>query len=236
MPAPFEDPAKTELVGRAKIAIQSAAHDLVEELARLDLPDHLNGVLQGDLQSSTRDGDRFCYVVRPGTMGSLPMFIANWARACHEMDRVKFYVVVEAFEPAFEDECRAAGAGLLLLNDANGFEHIVDFDDVLPAELDAALQERASELRSEMFTKRDLKLDELSKRFGQIEELTHGMDEKTATSYKDEVEKLHQTTREWGEEIGRALDRAVSDCDREALDLIAKEIDTGPIPSDGDDG
>ena len=236
MPAPFEDPAKTELVDRTKIAVQSAAHDLVEELARLDLPEHLKGVLQGDLQSLTHDGDRFCYVVRPGTMESLPTFIANWARACHEMDGVKFYVVVEAFEPEFEDACRTAGAGLLQINDANGFDHIVDFDDVLPAELDAALQERASELRSEMFTKRDLKLAELSQRFSQIGKLTQGMDEETATLYTAEVSKFHQTTREWGEEIGLALDRATADSDGEALELIAKEIDTGPIPSVGDDG
>ena len=236
MPVPFEDPAKTELVGRTKIAVQSAAHDLVEELARLDLPEHLKGALRGDLQSLTRDGDRFCYVVRPGTMEYLPTFIANWARACHEMDRVKFYVVVEAFEPEFKDACRAAGAGLLQLNDANGFEHIVDFDDVLPAELDAAIQERASELRSKMFTKRDLKLDELSQRFSEIEKLTQGMGEETATRYTAEVAKLHQTTREWGEEIGRALDRATADGDSAALELIAKEVDAGPIPSVGDDG
>ena len=107
-------------------------------------------------------------------------------------------MVVEAFEPELEDACRAAGAGLLQLNDANGFEHIVDFDGVLPAELDAALQERASDLRGDMFTKRDLELGQLGERYSRTQELTQGMDEETATSYTDEVEKLHRTNARVG--------------------------------------
>ena len=130
----FQEPAKTEMVSRCKIAIDLAGYDLVDPPVKVQLPDtsELQGVLKGDLQSLDGEMVRYCYYVRANEMPILPTWLANLAEVCHDISDTKFYIVVPETNPGFERSCKAAGAGLLLLSDDNEFQHVLNFDTTLP--------------------------------------------------------------------------------------------------------
>ena len=179
----FQEPAKTEMVSRCEAAIDSAGYELVDPPVRIALPStsELMGVLKGDLQSLDSEGSRYCYYVRPNELRVLPTWLANLAEACHEISDTKLYVVVPESNPGFERSCRAAGAGLLLLSDDNEFEHVLDFDAILPDAKDEVFSTEIKRLRADLVSKLDLKLGELRNRFESIGELTAGMSEEVAS-------------------------------------------------------
>lgn len=237
MPAPFEDPAKTAMIARCRIAIDAAAYTLVEDLEKLSIPDHLEleGVIQGDLQSLNGQGARYCYVVRPGKMTTLPTWIAQWARACHDIPDAHLYVVVQDWSPDFEDACRVAGAGVVALTDSNSFDLVVEFEGNLPAQLDKEFEARVRALRSEMMTKADLRIDEIKERYRKVGSLTSDMSEPLASTYTEEIENAHRLWSDWRHDLGIALDAALTSKDDDALDQIAARIDAGAVPDATDD-
>ncbi len=231
MITPFEEPAKTEIVSRCKIAIDLAGHDLVDTPAKVQLPEtsELRGVLKGDLQSLDGEGVRYCYYVRPNEVSSLPTWLANLAGVCHEILDTKFYIVVPETNPSFERSCKAAGAGLLLLSDDNEFQHVLNFDTTLPEAAGERFAEEIKELRADFFSKLSLHQGKLQSRFESIGGLTAGMSDERASSYSEGVERLHRQWNRWGEEIAKELDRVLGEKDIARLSDLREAIDSGPL-------
>jgi len=236
--APFEDPAKTALVERCRVAVESAAYTLAENLQRLEMPAdlELRGVVQGDVQSLDGAGVRFIYVVRPGVPDKLPIWIANWARACHMMTDVRLYVVVEDHQAEFATACVKAGAGLLVINSADQFELVHDFEGNLPEDLDKEFERRARELRKTMSTKQELNLTMVKEKFSKVGTLTADFNEQMADSYKELIEREHEAWVNWGEEIGNALDDALTERSQDRLGEVEEMIIQGiPRLEDAED-
>jgi len=238
MSHPFEEPAKSDLRGRSEIAIDQAGQQLVTELVSLELPSdlQLQGRLKGDLQSLDGEGYRYCYFLRPKPGDALPKWLANLAVASRHMQLVKVYVVVEEASASFERSCKAAGAGLLRVTEDNEFEHVLDFDSILPEALDAELAQSLDQLRREMETKLELHTAALKDRFQKIGELTSGMSEKLAEEYSKSTERQYRAWTDWSEKISRDLDAALAGRDREAVEHIRRELDAGPVLEDDVEG
>jgi hypothetical protein len=234
MTAPFEDPAKTEMRARCEIAIDQSGYDLVDTPSAVELPVNvvLSGRLKGDLQSLDGDGARYCYYLRPGAGDTLPKWLANLAGAAHQLAAVKLYVVVDHASPGFEKACKAAGAGLVVINEANEFVHILDFASTLPEAIDKAFEDRVNELRRKLEAKFDLNQTTLKARFEQIGDLTRGMDDELADKYSDSVERQYGIWTAWSEAMSSRLDSAYAAREVGALDDIESEIATGPLLDD----
>ena len=230
----FEDPAKTEMVSRCETAIDLSGYELVAHPVRVPLPStsRLQGVLKGDIQSLDSEGSLYCYYVRPNELRVLPTWLANLAEVCHEIPDTKLYVVVPETNARFERSCRAAGAGLLLLSDDNEFEHVLNFDAILPDAKDEAFAKEIQKLRSELISKLNLHLGELQNRFERIGELTAGMSDERASSYRRGVEQLHRQWSDWGDDIGIWLDHVLSERDVARLPDLREAIESGPLHDD----
>ena len=230
----FQEPAKTEMVSRCEAAIDLAGYELVDPPVRVPLPgtSELNGVLKGDLQSLDSEGYRYCYYVRPNELGVLPTWLANLAEVCHEIPDTKLYIVVPESNPSCERSCRAAGAGLLLLSDDNEFEHVLDFDAILPDAKDEEFATEVKRLRAELMSKLGLNQGEIRSRFERIGELTAGMSEDVASSYRKGMERLHRQWSDWSDGIGRELDRVLSERDVARLSDLREAIEAGPLLDD----
>lgn len=219
------------MVNRCKIAIDLAGYELVETPVKVQLPEtsELEGVLKGDLQSLDGEGVRYCYYVRANELSTLPTWLANLAEVCHEIPDTKCYVVVPETNPNFERSCKVAGSGLLLLSEDNEFQHVLNFDTTLPEAMDELYTEEIKSLRAMLMSKLDLHLGELQTRFERIGDLTAGMSEKRAASYKEGVERLHRQWSEWGEQIGRDLDHLRGERNVERLSEMRAVIEEGPL-------
>ena len=219
------------MVSRCETAIDLAGYELVHPLVSVPLPStsELQGVLRGDLQSLDSQGSLYCYYVRPSELKVLPTWLANLAELCHAIPDTKFYIVVPESNPGFERSCRVAGAGLLLLPDDNVFKHVLNFDSLVPDVREEMFAAQIRALRSELMSKRDLKVAELQKRFERIGDLTAGMSENLASSYRRGVERLHRQWSEWGDDIGVELDRVLAERDVARLPGLREAIESGPL-------
>ncbi|MCZ7589943.1 MAG: hypothetical protein M5U27_14015 [Gaiella sp.] len=231
MADPFEEPAKTEMRASCEIAIDQAGHERVEKPLTVDLPtgSSLRGRLKGDLQSLDGEGSRYCYYLRPRAGDALPEWLANLAMAAHELADIKVYVVVNEATPLFERSCKAAGAGLLLINDDNEFERVLDFDTTLPEMLEADLKSKIDGARRALEAKLDLNRNDLRGRFERVGELTRGMDPAVADKYQENVERQYKIWTEWGDRTSARLDAALAARDLHDLEVIAQVIDEGPV-------
>lgn len=229
-PAPFEEPAKTDLRDRCEIAVDQAGYELVETPKSIPYPEdiELNGSIRGDVQSLDASGVRTCYYVRPQRSTSLPKWLANIARASHSVTAVRFYLVVNDSTIELERACRESGAGLLSINLDNAFEVVVDYDAVQPRSRDAAFEDREAEVRRRLETRVNLKRTELELRFSKLAELTNGMPAHVADKYTQEVERMHSLWTDWGDDIGRKLDAAFATKDPDELEAISLEVEHGP--------
>lgn len=228
MPAPFEDPAKTEMRARCEIAIDQSGFEITDVVS-VPVSGSINGGLKGDLQSLDVDGNRYCYYLRPQPSETLPKWLVNLAREAHEIQGVKLYIVAEEPSSAFQKACKVAGAGLLALTSANEVEHILDFDSTLPAAVDEAFRKELDALRRKLETKVHLQTDELKNRFSSVVDLTRGMTTELADKYKENVERQFKTWTEWGEAVAVKLDDAFAQRRQEALAEIDEEIQQGPV-------
>jgi hypothetical protein len=234
---PFEDPAKTALVARCRTAIEAAGHVLDDDPQPLPMPAEmkLQGSVQGDLQSRDSSNVRHVFVVRLGTQDSLPLWAVRWAAACHRMTDVRFYLAVEDFNEGYENECKKAGAGLLVITDADQLEIVHRFEDNLPDDLDDEMQDRVKALRKQMLTKQDLNLGLVKEKFNEVGTLTANFVGATADSYTKDVEAEHDAWTEWGDEINQSLDAALKSGDVGSLDEIERRIQNGPDIDRGDE-
>jgi hypothetical protein len=234
MNIPFEEPAKVDMRADCSIAIDQAGHQLVESVVSIDIPDEtkLRGRLKGDLQSLDGEGNRYCYYIRPRSGDTLPEWLANLATAAHSVAGVKLYVVVESASPAFEKACKAAGAGLLVVNDDKEFEMVLEFDSTLPEAIEEVFKENIARVRRSLEAKTDLRLGELQGRFEKIGELTQGMDPDVADQYINNVERQYKIWSEWGDQTSAHLDAVLAHRDAEELEALVHEIERGPVLDD----
>ena len=126
----------------------------------------------------------------------------------------------------------AAGAGLLLLSDDNDVEHVLDFDAILPDAKDEEFATEVTRLRAELMSKLDLNQGEIRSRFERIGELTAGMSEEVASSYRKGMERLYRQWSDWSDDIGRKLDSVLSERDAARLSDLREAIEAGPLLDD----
>ncbi len=237
MTHPFEDPRKTEMRGRCEVAIDHASHESVDDVVSIGLPveSGLNGAIRGDLQSLDGEGVRYAYYLRPESNRPLPQWLGNLARATHQMDGVRLYVVVSDVSAVMERSCRAAGAGLLRLTAENIFEHIVDPSEFDPSKLRAEFRNRVSDLRRRLETKLDLNLRSIEQRFARVDELTQGMSSEIRDKYIAECEEADYRWRGWGEDMSTRLDEALEAQDDDELKAIERELVRGAAEDEDED-
>lgn len=230
MTIPFEDPAKTALIKRCRVAIENAAYTPLDEPEHLPIPEEvdLQGVVRGDLQSVDGSGTRYVYVVRPGRLEHVPVWVLNWARACHMMDNVEFYVVVVEHSEGLPAECERGGVGLLIIDDADSFQLLHSFRASLPPELNEALEKRARGLRRELESKSELLQQEIKSRFSRVGTLTSDFSDKLATEYTKDLENEYQKESLWAEGVASLIDQAITDRTQGLLDQAESMLHAGP--------
>lgn len=229
----FEDPRKTEMRAAAEVALDQAGYQIVSSLAKVALPSPLKGVLQGDLQSLDGQDKRTFYFLRAAAENAVPQWLANIARASHELRAGEMYVVVREHSAAFRQSCIDAGAGLLVLTEDSTFEVVIAWDEVLPRDLDAELQIEAAKLRRSMEQKLKLLTEEVASRHHRITLLVSDMDSTAAGSYLKRIEAEYKLTDDWGLNISGMLDSISVDNASTLLPAISSLIDQGPtIPDD----
>ncbi|WP_402844655.1 hypothetical protein [Microbacterium sp. GXS0129] len=227
----FEEPAKTELRAACEVAIDQAGYAVATTLQRVPLPG-LNGVLKGEVQSLNADGERTFYYVRTVAQDAVPKWLANIARASHELHAGEMYIVVREYSAQFMQSCIAAGAGLLLLNEDLVFEVVVPWAESSPQELEAALTEEINQLRRSMERKLKLTTDALTARYERTTGLVADMEDLVAASYISKVESEFKAADDWSIEISRLLDGVTSKDDATTLARVRELIEAGPASSD----
>lgn len=231
----FEDPRKTEMRAAAEIALDQAGYELVSSLTKVALPEPLKGVLRGDLQSLDGQDRRTFYYLRAAADNSLPQWLANMARASHELRAGEMYIVVREYSAAFRKACVDAGAGLLLLTEDSTFEVVLAWGDVSPRDIDAELQAEIARLRRSMEQKLKLLTEEVASRHQRITLLVSDMESAAAGTYLKRIEAEYKLTDDWGLNVSGMLDTVSGDNATTLLPAISSLIDDGPtIPDDED--
>jgi hypothetical protein len=235
MSRPYEDPAKSDITGKLRVALDAAGYEVVDPVP-LELPpdSEIGGHILGDLQSIDSDGRRNVYYVRTDGRRAVPQWIARLAKAARRRGDVQIHVVVEETTTVLEQSCRACGAGLLRLH----VEAEYDLElAVSPDEFDPTAEEtqrlaRITTLRRRLVTKLDLNMEAAKRDYINVRSGTYGMPEIKREEYLDSAEAVTERWREWGERCSQRLDElAVAGTEAE-LDAIEREVEAGIQPPD----
>lgn len=234
----FEDPRKKELRVRAEAAIEAAGHELLAAPVPIDYPDgtSLKGRIRGDIQSLDGAGIRHVYFVRPDSERPLPEWIRSTVLASHSLDGVVVHVVVDSVSEIIEDGARSCGAGLLVATEDVTLEQRLEPTEPDPDAARAAIIDRAKDLRRRLSSKTNLNLTANQQRFSEVKQLTDGMPSSTRDKYVDGIEQTDRMWRQWSERLSSDLDRAVTEVDGDALDLIESSINAGPLGIEAEEG
>lgn len=229
MTAPFEDPSKTRLVGRTRVAIEKLGQILTEPPEPIDLPG-LAARLKGDAQSKDSSDRKRAYFCVPYAATVLPGWIVTYARSARQLEDVGVYVVLdgEEYDPAIEETCKAAGAGLLVVTQDDDFDLKLDFFGILPTELEAAFVEAVSQARRSLDARLDAERAAISQRREVVVELTAQMDDAKAERYRATLESDSQTVSEWADGLAEQLDKVTATMDAKALQAVSDAISAGP--------
>jgi hypothetical protein len=225
----YEDPRKTLMRERCEIAIDSAGYTLRTPVSiPFSAGSPLQGAIVGDLQALDVDGVVHVYYLRPETTKPLPQWLSNLAIEARKIERVRLYVIVEASSPVLDKTCRAAGAGLLRLDENGLFEIVVDIGEADVAAQQESFRKQLAGIRRKLENKLDLNVDEVKSNFGTVARITAGMPEKKRENYLKDVERQLERWRGWGERMSAQLDETLASGDPAALSRIDEEIDKGP--------
>lgn len=226
----FEEPSKSEMRAACEVAIDQAGFQLAPSLVKVTLPSHsgLKGTLIGDLQSLDASENRTFYFLRATPIESLPKWLANLARASHSVGAGDFYIVVREFPPSFKLSCISSGAGLLRLSDDNQFEVVVSYNEVSPADADAALTEKLDDLRRTMERKMELESARIEQLYHRVSQLVSTMPSAVADNYRTSVEQQYKTLETWSMEMSRQLDNVSSATLPAAFAALEESILAGP--------
>jgi hypothetical protein len=227
----FEDPSKSAMRDRCRIAVEASAYELIEELKTFPAPKKsgLFGGIRGDLQSRTQDHKRvYAYYIRPGRLKAAPKWLANIGEMSRHMTSVAVFLVVEESNQVLLESCRACGIGMLRLTNLDGFELLVEPLERKAAEASTKFQELLDSTRRALELKLDRQLNILTAQFGDLPELTRGMTEGQQNRYAQDLEREERLWREWSDQISAMLDEAVVTRKTADLEAIADLIDEGP--------
>jgi hypothetical protein len=227
---PFEDPRKQDLEGRVRIALDAAGYSVADDIVAIELPLEagLRGKLRGDIQT-IGERSRSAFFVRPDSTKAVPQWIANLARAAHDVDDTRVYIVVEEVTGLIEQSCKACGAGLLVLKSTDEYEleMVVRPEDYEPADEDASFRAEIRSLRRRLESKLKLNLEAATSDFLKVRELTVEVAAEIREEYLSAVEDSDARWREWGDRISARLDEALSTKDRAELEAIGRLIERG---------
>lgn len=226
----FEDPRKTLLRERFVAALDAAGYEIGEEPEPIVIPGAtgLHGRIVPDVQSVDSNGRDALYCLRPSASKPLPQWLAKWARAAVEMGLDLYVVVDDAPSSDLERSCRAAGAGLLLLQ-IDGMQIVVDAGEV-PEELrNEECIRRVSDLRRRLDNKLRLHLDAIESDFTNARSLTAEMPDDVQDDYVSGITEHGERWREWGEDISEALDAILASCEEDEFVLIEETLAQDPV-------
>lgn len=230
MSRPYEDPAKSDLAGKLRTALDAAGYEVVDPVP-VELPDGtgIEGQIIGDVQSIDSDGRRNVYYVRTDGRRPIPQWIARLAMAARTRGDVVVHVVVEETTTILEQSCRACGAGLLRIRVEAEYELelAVDPEEYDPAAVTTGRLARISALRRRLITKLDLNQEAAKRDFINVRSGTYGMPEIKRDEYLDTAEAVTERWREWGDRCSTRLDELVVNGTEAELDAIEREIEAG---------
>ncbi len=228
VPAPYEVPSKTEMRFRCEVAIDQAGHQLEAKPQAISLPgSDIKGRVRGDLQSRDDTGDLYCYYIRSVAEDAIPQWLADYGRHVRKVPNTRLYVVYEAASADLEQSCKVAGIGLVVLTDDNRFEYIVNFDDVLPEELEEEVREQIRSVRRKFESKLDTHRKSLDSRISQVAEITANMPEEMSSNFLSNLEAEGRKLEDWSVEISRELDSLSASFDHEELSRVLDRIEAG---------
>lgn len=237
MARPFEDPVKTELRGRCKIAIDMAGHELVDEPEPLLLPESagVKGRIRGDLQSLDGEQTRHVYYLRTNPEQPLPTWLAAFARVARDLEDCRFFIVTDQSSPILEKSCRASGAGLLVLTVDNTFELAVGLDEYEPDKKRELVADKARDLRRQLDDKFGLNHKNLTDNHSKATQLTAGLSQEDRDKYISGIEEALSVWARWNEAVSAKLDEAVALADEALLAAAEKLIRAGAVLEDDQD-
>jgi hypothetical protein len=148
------------------------------------------------------------------------------------MDNVQVYVVVEEDSAILEQTCRAAGAGLLRIQEDNTFDLLVDPTEYDAAHRDAEFSAKVSELRRRLESKLNLQLTAVQENFARVNEMTSGMLPEKRDGYIRSVEETDSLWRGWGDEVSQRLDEVDASRDGNELKVIERMIVEGAVQAE----
>src|SRR5262249_39752559 len=146
----------------------------------------------------------------------------------HSLNDTCLFVVTGEASPDFERACKAAGAGLLVINDDNEFSLVIDFAATLPAPMEQEFQQNVQAARRHMELLLETSRDDLRIRREKVAEHTRGMPDKLVDEYLDNIERQVKIWEAWVGRISRRLDDVLAARDEAGLGQINIEIDEGP--------
>lgn len=217
----------------AEVAIDQAGFSLVDELQQIEIPADLKlvGSISGDLQSLDAEGQRTFYYLRPVKDKAVPKWLGNLARASHSLKAGPFYIVVRDYHDSFAASCRENGAGLLRLTAASSFEVVVDYSETSPKAVEAAVEERITELRRQMERRVEMARTDIESRYAQSAGIIATMEFDAAERYKNRFESEFRSLDDWGMSMSQRLDGLGGSSSAADIDKVAELISAGPKES-----
>jgi len=224
---PFEDPRKTELRERCKIAIDAAGHGLVAQPLTFRAGEGLQGGIKGDVQSLDGDEERYSYYLRLDPGRAVPQWLVNLARVARAGQDVTLFLVTGARHAVLERSCRSGQVGLLLLTEENTFEMLVDPTEADADVVAAEIATKARDARRRMETKLRLNTGSIEDNYARVNDLTVGMTSTVRDRYIEGVEASASAWDEWGQRVSAMLDEAAANGDEALLGSAEQLIEEG---------
>ena len=144
------------------------------------------------------------------------------------MTGVAVFLVVDESNQLLVDSCKTSGVGLLRLTDVDEFELLVEPLGHKALEASKAFQAALDSSRRALETKLDRQLTIIAGQFGDLAELTQGMNEAQQARYAADLERRERAWREWADQLSVMLDEAAASRKSADIQAIDELIEEGP--------
>lgn len=230
MTTELEDPRKTDLRERCETAVDAAGYAVQSDRPATPWPDGvgLKGTLLGDVVANDGQGNRDVYFVRVDGSKALPAWLAKATEGSFAMSDTRIIVVAEDPGDVLIATCRAAGAGLAKLTQADRLEVVAEYGPPDRSQQSKQFRAKLKEVRRKLDTKLRLNENNLEESFRDSALVTSGMPPKRRDQYLDSIENVMVDWREWGDETGERLDALAATEDLDELERIEQEIIARP--------
>ena len=225
----FEDPRKTDLRERVRVAVEASGMTLIEPPEKITPPGsaNLKGYIIGDLQALDSENVVHSFYLQTRGDKAIPQWLTSIAIAAHGLDKVRVHAVVEESSTVLVRSCDAAGASLLELTTDGDYQlrTVVDGHSYSPEAKAAEFAARIRDLRRRIEVKMDANLDTLKAQHAKIIEHVRGMSAANQEKYVHASESLIRRWGDWGERLVRLLDEAASPPSEEKFLIALKEFE-----------